>query len=88
MSGHENVSNPPAQALPGMEPWSDVPPPNISKMGPEDAWLFVDCPLFFAVILSFLFLGGVVPVVNGHSTAIRLDDYLSIIYDVCLRVWL
>ena len=41
-------------------------------------------PLFFAVILSFPFLGGVVPVVNGHSTAIRLDDYLSIIYGVCL----
>lgn len=45
-------------------------------------------PFFRGKKLSFLFLGGVVPVVNGHSTAIRLDDYLSIIYDVCLRVWL
>lgn len=40
---------------------------------------------FFRGHFVISFLGGVVPVVNGHSTAIRLDDYyLSIIYGVCL----
>ncbi len=35
--GNANVADPHPGALPGKETWSDVGPPNITEMGPEDA---------------------------------------------------
>ena len=77
------------QALPGMEPWSDVRPPNISKMGPEDAWRFVDCPLFSREKIVISFFGWCSTsskwAFDGDSTWWLLVDYLWCVSS-CLAV--